>query len=475
MDEYQTGGVKGSPSRLLLLLLITIFIAEAAIMLSTAHSIVIGGLKHLIGMSHLTFPSELLEGLADALLLTVLVFPVLYLWVFKKLVAQNRSLKNTNLALTETEQRLEERVEQRTRSLEVSLVRTQRHHREMAVLNEMSQLLQACRTKPEVYAVAEDKLNHLFANLSGAFYVIDADRRALHKAAAWGERRERPDRIPVGECWALRCSRVHEVKTANDRILCAHMNPNRTDWNLCLPFTAQGEALGVMHLEAPLESMATNAEQEAERMQFFGTVAETLALAISNITLREELRQQALRDPLTGLYNRRYLDDTLHREVRRAERSGEPLSLLLLDIDHFKSCNDTFGHDAGDTVLKRLGDLLSGWTRAGDVVSRYGGEEFVALLPQTDAETAVYRADTLRRQFEALAITHEGRALGSWTISAGVAVYPGDGVDPQALLQAADRAMYRCKHEGRNRVSCAGDAACDEGMRAQSQAVMLSA
>ncbi len=159
-----------------------------------------------------------------------------------------------------------------------------------------------------------------------------------------------------------------------------------------------------------------------------------------------------VRDPLTGLYNRRYMEETLEREIRRAERRYTSLGVIMLDVDHFKRFNDTFGHAAGDTLLQELSSFLMGHIRGEDIACRYGGEEIALILPDASLDGARGRADDLRERIKALAIAHNGQALGSVTVSMGVAVYPDHGHSGEELLRAADAALYEAKAQGRDRV-----------------------
>ena len=167
--------------------------------------------------------------------------------------------------------------------------------------------------------------------------------------------------------------------------------------------------------------------------------------------LQSQLAEQAVRDPLTALFNRRYLDETLDREVARARREGNPLSMVMLDVDHFKNLNDSYGHQAGDQVLKALADLLREGTRAEDVPCRYGGEEFLVLLPSMSLENARERAEHWRRQLEQHTFTFGNFSLTA-TASFGVSSYPHHGKTPDELTRTADAALYQAKHNGRNRV-----------------------
>jgi diguanylate cyclase (GGDEF)-like protein len=170
--------------------------------------------------------------------------------------------------------------------------------------------------------------------------------------------------------------------------------------------------------------------------------------------LRAELQEQAIRDSLTGLFNRRYLDEMLARELARADREGYPVSVALLDADHFKDLNDTYGHATGDRMLAAIGELLGFGVRGGDVACRYGGEEFLVILPNAGQADAVGRAEEWRTGCAALRVDADdstGRTVGV-TVSIGVATAPQDGTEPAAVLAAADRALYAAKGAGRDRV-----------------------
>ena len=189
-----------------------------------------------------------------------------------------------------------------------------------------------------------------------------------------------------------------------------------------------------------------------QELSLSATFAEQIGLSIANIRLREALRNQSIRDSVTGLFNRRYLEETLEREVHRSVRTGQSLGIVMLDLDHFKTFNDTFGHDAGDTLLQSVGVFLSKSIRADDIACRYGGEEFVLILPKASLKDTELRAEKLRASVKALNIMHQGKPLGVVTISAGVAAIPQHGSAPTQLMARADGALYQAKKAGRDRV-----------------------
>jgi diguanylate cyclase (GGDEF)-like protein len=221
---------------------------------------------------------------------------------------------------------------------------------------------------------------------------------------------------------------------------------------------AQSTALGVLHLvdaREPRES-ALGPHHVLARRQLAFTVADQVGLALSNLRLQESLRDQAIRDPLTGLFNRRYMEESLDRELLRARRRHMPLGVIMIDIDHFKHFNDTFGHAAGDVLLREIGVLLQRHMRGEDIACRYGGEEFTLILLEASAEDTQQRAMLLRQEAGRLRVEYGHQPLGAITISVGVAVFPDHGGAADALLKAADTALYRAKSSGRDRVMVAG-------------------
>jgi diguanylate cyclase (GGDEF)-like protein len=197
-------------------------------------------------------------------------------------------------------------------------------------------------------------------------------------------------------------------------------------------------------------------------------VCEHLGLALTNIRLRESLREQSIRDPLTGLFNLRYLEETLEREISRSTRGGKPVGLMMLDVDHFKEFNDTFGHPGGDALLCELSNLLQSVTRVEDAACRYGGDEFVVLLPESPLHITLERAEEIRKAAARFNIIHEGATLDPVTLTVGVAVYPDHATDMTGLLRAADEAMYEAKHAGGDRVLVAQTASDEDAVAASS-------
>ena len=220
-------------------------------------------------------------------------------------------------------------------------------------------------------------------------------------------------------------------------------------FSICIPLLAQGEALGVVYLRPGPATKIPSFDAIPQQLR---VVADGVALAVANLRLREALRQESIRDPLTDLFNRRYMEESLERKVLRALRNQQPVGIIMLDIDHFKRINDTYGHATGDAVLRQLGDVLKEHTRGDDIACREGGDEFTLILPEATREQTRLRAEQLRQDFKTLRIQHGGQVLDSITLSFGVAAYPDHGATRDAVLRAADTALYRAKHAGRDRV-----------------------
>jgi diguanylate cyclase (GGDEF)-like protein len=223
---------------------------------------------------------------------------------------------------------------------------------------------------------------------------------------------------------------------------------------LCVPLVAQGETLGVVYVEDKLSLLAPSPQavqfEQSTLKRRSIAVAERISLALVNLKLRELLRNQSIRDPLTGLYNRRYLEESLNRELHRAKRAGRNVSLVMLDLDHFKHFNDTFGHQGGDILLKEAAEVIKSRVRAGDIACRYGGEEFSLILAEVDTEGAKRCVENIRERIKHLSLHNRGQTLGAVTISAGIAAYPADADSSEDLIHAADQALYRAKKAGRD-------------------------
>lgn len=328
--------------------------------------------------------------------------------------------------------------------------------RDISAISQLSELLHACRSTDEALEVIRRLLPPLFPRSSGAVYLTPATGgRELTRATHWGEP-EATLSFLLESCWALRQGRGYGAGWSETAAAgaapppCAHLDGASPSAWRCMPLAAHGETLGMLHLRE--DSSPTSAAGPHRNTAVIEAIADQLSLALSNLRLEAKLREQSIRDPLTGLYNRRYVNEILERELARIRRVGSSLAIMMFDVDHFKRLNDTLGHDAGDRVLRELGAELRATFRASDVASRWGGEEFVVVLPDSTLDKAAERAERLRVAIVGL----ESRFTTPVTVSIGVAAAPPLEPDSTQLLEAADQALYAAKRAGRNQVVAAG-------------------
>lgn len=323
--------------------------------------------------------------------------------------------------------------------------------REMSLLGSMSSGLQSCASVAEGKELMQHFLERIFPQQSGALYVIRASRNILEVKAVWGASMDQAPLMESQDCWGLRLGQLHEFVEGGNALPCRHVSDSGGGY-LCVPMMAEGEALGLLHLRRPSATMRAG-EDLASRAE---RIAEQMGPVIASLTLREQFRQQSIRDGLTGLYNRRYLEETMGRELLRARRIGSSLAVIMADVDHFKKLNDTYGHQAGDDVLQTFAVYLKDAVRGDDIACRYGGEEFSVILPGAGLDMAMQRAEALRAGLANLRVRIGRETLPPITASFGVAIFPEHGESWEALLRAADGALYAAKRAGRNRVSVVG-------------------
>jgi len=340
--------------------------------------------------------------------------------------------------------------------LQQALQEANRSSKTLRRLSTLAELLQNCRDLDEAINVIERALPPLLPDVSGALALINASRNIVEGRMHWGVRGSdlggaifAPD-----DCWALRRSQRHPGNDDHTAPVCLHLTQAgvTADHTLCLPLNSQGQMLGVL-------SLCASAVIAPDTRRLAATAADQLALALANLQLQASLRTQSIRDPLTNLFNRRYLEASLPRELLRAERRKGGLSVLMFDLDHFKRYNDTQGHDAGDALLGAFGALLAQSCRGEDMPCRFGGEEFTLVLTDADHAQARERADAIRKATSELVVHYRAGTLPPATVSIGVASYPEHGDTPEALLRMADQALYRAKQLGRNVVGSANDLA----------------
>lgn len=322
---------------------------------------------------------------------------------------------------------------------------------EISQLGRLGELLQSCNTSEEASFGIGQLVQNLFPGNSGAVYLFNSSRNLLEATTLWGEAPPSETVFAPDECWALRRGRPHGAADIAAGFKCRHVTPDQMAY-LCMPLVAQGEAIGVFHV-----LLGSADPMQSERTQNLASrVSDHLGLALAKLKLQEALQHLSVRDPLTGLFNRRYMEESMERELIRAGRQGKEVGVIMVDIDHFKHFNDTFGHDGGDALLRKLGKFLQKHVRGSDIACRYGGEEFTLILPEASLEVTQQRAEQIKATVQDLRVNQGQKVLDPITLSLGVAVFPSHGTNHRALLQAADIALYRAKETGRDRVCLAG-------------------
>lgn len=325
-------------------------------------------------------------------------------------------------------------------------------NREVKLLSQMSDLLQSCQSVHEAIPVIQASMEEIFPATSGHGYVMNGDSNELDQAVAWGGAHAEAASIRPSECWALRRNSIHAVNLGDRINPPCHFLAGETKPYVCVPLLAQGQGVGLLHI------IADDALRDRERfMSLARSAGDSISLAIANIRLRENLQSLSTHDQLTGLYNRRFLEDGLARELGRAGRNDQPGVVAMIDIDHFKRFNDVHGHEAGDVVLQAVARVLQGF-RQTDLPCRFGGEEFLVVLVDLTMEQAFARMERFRADIANLEVLHAGKPLPAVTVSIGIAPFPKPGEGPASVIKHADEALYRAKEAGRNRIEVAREA-----------------
>lgn len=327
---------------------------------------------------------------------------------------------------------------------------------QITLLVEMSDIMLACNSLEELGDVMSKYSQRLLGFASGYLFIMHPSKNYLEKTCYWGAPHTHEQTFTPDQCWAIRLGRLHQANSSPEELVCTHIKTSDVSDStlLCVPLMAQNDIYGLLHIE--VQGKHTTLLDENKRL-LLTAFAELTALALANVRLRENLRHQSIRDPLTGLYNRRYLEDFLFKQLHQAERSKSPFAVMMLDLDHFKKINDTWGHEAGDAVLKEFSHILQEDIRLGDLAARYGGEEFLIVFYDITLEAAKMRAESIRLSISKLQVNYGAQPIGQVTVSIGLAMYPADGKTPSELIEAADKALYQAKKNGRNQIVTCSD------------------
>jgi len=370
--------------------------------------------------------------------------------------------KKAREEILESKAELELRVHERTEALTKTIQILETTNREIKILREASEVLQACNSLSEAYSVIPRFTESLFPGSSGMIYIADNNSDRLESIVKWGNDLVTENEIAHEECWALRMGKTYCKNKDDINPFCWHINSEKFSVT-CVPIIASGGFSGLFSMShGPAKSaddgnppVAHHSYQRLVRM-----FIEHFSLVISNLRLKDDLIRQSNHDPLTGLFNRRYMNACLSRELARLKRKNQPMAIMMIDIDHFKSINDSLGHAKGDEVLRDLAMYFSKNLRVEDTPCRYGGEEFVIIMPETGMGNAYIMAERIRTEVSSKIFVHSESSRINITVSVGLAVYPDNGQCVEKLLLEADKALYVAKQNGRNRTEKSDSVAC---------------
>ncbi|MCW5314687.1 diguanylate cyclase [Nostoc sp. KVJ3] len=330
------------------------------------------------------------------------------------------------------------------RQLEEKTLKLEAKKRELIHLSDMADMLYCCESEDEVYKVVALTCSKLFPCMSGCIYIIANSKNYVQMNSFWGDKRTSKEVFSLSECWALRRGKFNLLSSGNSGLICNHLIPPISGIHLCVPLFGQSELVGILHIYA-LEEISPEEQQITE------IIARTLGFALNNLSIKKRLTHDNLRDGMTQLFNQSYTETIMEQRLAEAERSGEPLSVIFLDIDNFKSYNSRYGHVTANIVIQGLAKLLLKSIRSFDIPCRWGGEEFVIVMPNMSLETLRKRVEQLRLDVEQMQLRDGDQILQGITASFGIAVSE-PGITVKDFLNRANQAMLEAKRTGKNRV-----------------------
>lgn len=365
-----------------------------------------------------------------------------------------KSINSMSHKLKESYQNLERLVGERTSKLEETNIQLADTINSLAEKNQQTELikeyveeLQSCESKQSTAPVLIRVCEKLFVDDHGWLSALDSETEEITVMGIWGD--GVVPELPDGdqECQTFKSKQMYSYfkpESGEEGEECAALQ----HFGFCIPVIVQGNMSGALHVSV----RTTDKNQFAAKQKLAENLIQTYSLFLNNLELRRTLQQKSVQDPLTGLYNRRFMEEALRRETARAVRGNFSIGIIMADVDYFKRFNDSYGHDVGDTVLRKLASLLQEGVRGEDVVCRYGGEEFILILPNTGMTDTMQRAEDLRHQVEKNMVMNLQGEDVVITISLGVSVYTAGENEIDDILKKADLGLYAAKEAGRNRV-----------------------
>jgi len=372
---------------------------------------------------------------------------VMFLLISSLIVYAAHEVRNRVTRITTERKVLSDGMQLTIGALEESL-------RNAAILGHLVDMLNSSNTREEGYEVIQRAAETMFVD-GGLVSAFNSSSNQVETKCAWGSFAGECEVFSTEDCWALR--RGHEYESKSGEIKCNHLRKSGVQHTLCRPLLAQGEVMGVLtismpYLVVPIAEIAGIDDPLPQTAMLFG---EQLSIWMANFNLRETLRYQSIRDPLTNLFNRRFLEESLTREMSKSARTLEQVSVIQVDIDNFKEINDKYGHSVGDVTLVAIAEVILSLFRDSDVPCRSGGEEFTMLLPNCSWENAHARSEELQRRVAEIQVSTSPQTpmLKPPTLSIGIAASPEHGFTSDALLRSADLALYESKSGGRNKIT----------------------
>ncbi len=323
---------------------------------------------------------------------------------------------------------------------------------EMSLLSQMAELLQTCHGAEEAHNVIAQFARQLFPSSFGALFTFQAPRNLMEIVATWGGYEPSERIFASTDCWAMRRGQVHCVVPADMQPRCRHVG-DEAGASFCMPMISQGETLGLLNILMGHEEAEKYREGQFEAKQRLArSLAEHIGLALGNIRLRQTLRTLSIRDSVTDLFNRHHAEESLKRELNRADRKGLSLGIILIHLGQFEHLTAKLGRHAGDSFLKDFSKLLCKYLRQSDIACRYDNVEFLLILPEASLEVTTRRAGQIVEEHRLEQIMHDPRSEGTLTVSMGIAVFPDHGRTAKAILQSADFALSLARQSSDDRV-----------------------
>jgi diguanylate cyclase (GGDEF)-like protein len=372
-------------------------------------------------------------------------------WSLNTVNERSELLDLSNKQISMLNKDLENKIKIRTKELERANFLLTKNNDAVSLKNELLSLMQACVSVKDVLILAGEFFKRMFPENNGRIYFYNRNSLLLDLVSCWGEEgRKAPEIIKMSDCFALHYFHSYRVKGIKSEMICGHMlQEKNTMPYFCLPIIDTENVFGLITLGMQYDGQ----EHLKESVE---NIEKSISLTCINLDLKRQLQYDAIHDPLTGLYNRRYFEENLLREIMKSRRVPTVFNILMIDVDNFKQINDQYGHLMGDEVLKSISSMFKHDVRVSDVACRFGGEEFVIMM-ETSVEYGYKRAEQLRKNTVALTFTSGGKTLSGVTISIGLSAYPKHGDSMEKLIKNSDEALYRAKSLGKNQVIIFGE------------------